>query len=413
MNRCSKKQVFLLPEKSGIRIPVTCGNGRMGFIDDTGRMVLPAKWGRATPFTKDGVSYVTSERRSWNLNFRFRGSFPTIRPRIATTDEYWKMDRLGNLSSHRFLQAKEINPSFRPTEPDSHGMSMIRDEHGVRWIKRDGSEAFPGTWSAGMNFKNDDPAAVCKNGKWGFINRKGEPVTALEWDQTHGFDGKGRACVSIHNKWGIIDAEGRLVVPLYFNHLAGFDEQGMCAAQLASGCGFIDRAGKIVIPFRHVRVESFDRFGMARVVMRNENDELRVGWIDRTGKVVIPCIHHDSLPEWQWRFQAHELLPVCDPKGFGLINREGRIITRSGGADLAHVEDPIAPGRFWIVRVPSSTSPGGNKGAFNPACYDQSGKLIWQCNDWTRRQISIWLAIVFGAISFGMFILRKGPSAPA
>jgi hypothetical protein len=388
--------IALIPEKSGIRIPVHVANGNMGFIDDTGRMVLAAKWMRATPFNQDGTCFVTSERRVRRYGFQARGH-PLFRTYTTLKQEDWKMDRLGTLTSYPRIQISQRHPDERPAAPDSHGMILIRDRRGVRWVKADGSEAFLGRWEEGIDFKNDDPAAVRTGGRWGFINRKGEAVTPLEWDQTQGFNGRGRACVAVNNKWGVINAKGDLIVPLYFNHLSGFDGKGMCAGSLESGSGFIDPAGKIIIPFRHARVEPFDHFDMAKVMMRDDDDNLRVGWIDRKGKLVIPCIYHDMVPDWVWRFKDHELLPVCDLKGFGLIDRKGRVVIPTGSGSLAHVEDPIAPGRFWITRVPGGVF-GGPPPAFKPACYDQDGKPIWQGKSRTRAQTATGIALFFGVV---------------
>lgn len=390
--------VALIPIESGIRIPVHVADGKMGYIDDSGRMMLAAKWERATAFGQDGSSYVTGERRRRRYEFQFRGGLPWFRTFVTANEELWKMDRLGNRTSAPIVRISERHPDWRLIKPDSHGMIKRGGGRGVRWIMADGSEAFPGTWEAGIDFANDDPAAVRMGGRWGFINRKGEAVTPIEWDQTHGFNGRGVACVAINHKWGLIHANGDLIVPPYFNYLSEFDDKGMCAATLDSGSGFIDPTGKILIPFRHVRVEPFDRFDMAKVVMRDEADNLRVGWIDRAGQLVIPCIYHDMVPDWMWRFKDHELLPVCDQKGFGLIDRKGRVIIPTGSGSLAHVEDPIAPGRFWITRVPGGVF-SGPPPAFKPACYDQDGKPIWQGAAHTRGQTAAGMAMIFGTVA--------------
>jgi hypothetical protein len=389
----------LIPIESGIRIPVHVADGKMGYIDDSGRMMLAAKWERATAFGQDGSGHVTGERGRRRYEFQFRGGLPWFRTFVTVNEEVWKMDRLGNRTSAPIVRISERHPDWRPIKPDSHGMIKRGGGRGVRWIMADGSEAFPGTWEAGIDFANDDPAAVRMGGRWGFINRKGEAVTPIEWDQTQGFNGRGVACVAINHKWGLLDAKGDLIVPPYFSYLSGFDENDMCAATLDSGSGFIDPTGKILIPFRHVRVEPFDRFDMAKVVMRDEADNLRVGWIDRAGKLVIPCIYHDMVPEWMWRFKDHELLPVCDQKGFGLIDRKGRFVIPTGSGPLAHVEDPMAPGRFWITKVPHETYPPKSPAGFKPACYDQDGKPIWQGAAKTRGQTATGLAMIFGTVA--------------
>jgi WG containing repeat len=367
----------LLPLRPGVRIPVYGSNGMMGYIDDTGRIIHAPQWKYASPFHDDGMAYVSNEQ------------------------EYWRIDRKGRKTPYAPIQASRIHPDLLPGPPDSHGMCLIPAPGASRWVMADGSEAFPGKWDEAKPFHNDDPAAVKKDGRWGFINRKGEQVIPHDWDETTGFDGQGRACVAMDRKWGVIDPSGKLTVPLYFNHLAGFDTKGMCAASTASGSGYIDAGGKIVIPFRHAQADSFDDFDMARVTMRTAPEEFRTGWIDRRGELVIPCIYSEIPHGWASHFAGHELLPVIGPRGGSLIDRKGKEIALSNGRSLHRVTDPIAPGKYWIIRGPGSDSHNSppSTAPFQPACYQPDGTLLWSGSTMTRRPIMAVVATLSGLIA--------------
>jgi hypothetical protein len=138
--------------------------------------------------------------------------------------QHYRIDRFENKAPHIpycFIPQDEAN---MPAHSDE--MTLVEQGTGFRWILKDGSPAFAGSWQKALDFKGDDPAAVLKDGRWGFINRNGETVIPFQWDETHRFDGNGRACVAIDRKWGVIDRNGRLVVPLYFKSLAGFEFHG-------------------------------------------------------------------------------------------------------------------------------------------------------------------------------------------
>lgn len=392
----------LLPVKSGIRIPVHTAEGKMGYINDSGKMILAAEWDEATPFGPNGKGFVRSDRMVWRFRFKPTKMFSRWPIYRFRENKFLEIDRQGNTEPVEIFSYLSRYPEV--PKPDEYGMALKRDHAGYKWVLANGSDAFPGIWENAKDFNSKDPAAVYENGRWGFINRKGETIIPFEWNDTRGFDGRGRACVTANNKSGAIDPAGKLVIPLYFNYLDGFDEKGMSAAQLDSGSGFIDLNGKIVIPFRYAHVSSFDRLGNAKVLMRNDQDELRFGWIDRSGRQIIPCIYHEWLPSWTSDFTDHELLPVCDSKGSGLIDRNGKIIIPTGSAALKHIEDPSAPGKFWIVSIPNGHI--GKRSTFIPACYDQSGKLIWQGNTWSRKAIA-GLGLLSAAAATGVLAIAK------
>ena len=64
-------------------------------------------------------------------------------------------------------------------------------------------------------------AAACKNGKWGYINTKGEEVIPCRYDDNQNYEGKsaspfheGLAAVCKGDKWGYINRQGEEVIPV-------------------------------------------------------------------------------------------------------------------------------------------------------------------------------------------------------
>lgn len=218
--------------------------------------------------------------------------------------------------------------------------------------------------------------------------------------------------MKIDRKWGVIDREGRLVVPLYFQLLSGFDEKNMCSAQLASGYGFIDPTGKIKIPFRYRKAGTFDRFDMARIEIADGQGYVRCGWINRSGESVVQPLYDIESPVWASNFADHELLPVLGSSGAGLIDRVGRTVVATAHGELQPIEDPNAPGKFWItasMHRSVTPPPGSSRPPFKPACYDQTGKLIWSdgiLSSLKIYQICAVISALVSAILFAMGSLR-------
>jgi hypothetical protein len=396
----------LRPPEAGVRIPVHAANGKMGYIDGCGKMVIDADWDTATPFGPDDNARVSVKQEVTKTRMLLSRWFPTLwRFGMARTG-YYRIDRFGNTTTEAPPVPYLLDSAISP--PDSDGMTLVEQGSGFRWILKDGSSALPGSWQKVLDFKDDDPAAVFKDGRWGFINRNGESVIPFRWDETHGFDGNGRACVAIDRKWGVIDREGRLVVPLYFKSLAGFDDKNMCSAQLASGCGFINREGKILIPFRYRKAGSFDRFDMAEIEIANSQGAVRRGWITRRGEFVVQPIYHLDDPVWASNFTDHELLPVIGSNGPGLIDRKGATVVAAASGELQHIGDPTAPGKFWIRTAPRRSvtpPPGSLRPPFEPACYDQTGKLIWRDDILASSRIFTICAAISGLIAAALFAM--------
>lgn len=59
-------------------------------------------------------------------------------------------------------------------------------------------------------------AEVKQNGKWGFIDRKGNVVITPQFDSTDKFSG-GIACVSLNGKQGLINKTGKFVIPAEYD----------------------------------------------------------------------------------------------------------------------------------------------------------------------------------------------------
>lgn len=54
------------------------------------------------------------------------------------------------------------------------------------------------------------------NGKWGYVNVKGEYIVTPQFDHAFLFSDNGLACVKLGNKYGFVDTTGKIVIePLY------------------------------------------------------------------------------------------------------------------------------------------------------------------------------------------------------
>lgn len=358
-----------LPIRPGVRIPVHAGWKHMGYIDDNGWLVEPARWKYVSPFHSDGFGYVSG-------------------------GGLYRIDRAGRLERRQPPpQAGMSAPRYRPL-PDKRGMILMQDvdrETGrsrCHWVGSDGKPAFPGEWEDARPFGDNDLAAVMSDGGYGFIDRTGKTVIALEWDDTRGFGVSRFAPVMRNGRWGVVDETGRLVVPPRFFDLSAYDEHDMAVARL-SDCGFINPQGRFVIPPIYQNCGPFDCYGMARVV----NLAGKCGWIGRDGAVRVGFLY-DAHPGNVTLVDHPRVLPVAVDGLGGLVDRGGKVLVPPSSGSVRWVGDPLVPEREWYVRVPTDrdSHPYGGKvdtPEFVPGCYDESGRLIW-AGSWTGVIIARW-----------------------
>ena len=147
---------------------------------------------------------------------------------------------------------------------------------------------------------SDGMAAVGKNGKWGYINHKGEEVIPCQYDNyyeygegneksemsfcaSHPFC-EGVAVVRLNEKWGIIDNKGNVIVEYGKYESIGDCHDGMLLAQNEGKRYMLNKNGEIAFDISgYEECKSFSE-GLCEV-----KKDGKYGYIDTNGNIVIPC----------------------------------------------------------------------------------------------------------------------------
>lgn len=74
-------------------------------------------------------------------------------------------------------------------------------------------------------FADDGYAAVCVDGKWGFVDKDGKQMIKPQFNEAHSFS-NGLAAVRFTNGWGYVDEKGNKVIATGFDDACDFNEQG-------------------------------------------------------------------------------------------------------------------------------------------------------------------------------------------
>ena len=197
---------------------------RCGYMDKTGRLVIPCKWDSFSGTFHEGMA---------NTCKYVLGAFPkegfinkkgemVIKKRWEQAGDFhegmaWiKLKSLHDLYSYINKQGVTvISAHFWKYCGDFHeGLAVVRQdgEYGLwGYIDKSGKYAIPCHWEGAGDF-HEGLAAVKENGLWGYIDKKGNLVSPCQWD-AYGEFCNGVAVVKKGDLLGCLDRAGNLITP--------------------------------------------------------------------------------------------------------------------------------------------------------------------------------------------------------
>jgi WG containing repeat len=351
-----------------------------GFIDGSGRLVIPAQFKTVQPF-QSGLAAVLVPPLGWGYidsagailvppSYRSARSFNEGRAIVATADimgRNWKVGAI-NLAGEIAVPL-----DFQELSDFSEGVAAARREGKFGFIDKDGKvtvgfqfqRAFPFRSGKARVFRGPD-------GRSGLIDRTGTLLAPFDYDMVYDFN-DGFAVVRKAHKFGLIDAEGKIVIPLRFaeigrpsdSHLAisksaSFSE-GLLPATLARNTkfGYVDRDNNLAIEPQFARAYEF---GEGRAIVQTwAADSFGVQGV---GGLFSGLIDRSGrfvvAPIFDWiRRQPGGLLQVKFGDRLGYIDADGRPLTFSSNEIDAYVERKKAELEQSIVaRKPERLDPG-------------------------------------------------------
>lgn len=196
-------------------------DGKFGFIDTGGKIVIECKYDSCTLFDSNGVA----TGKIMGSRFYF--------------------DRNGNVFSNMDeLKAAEILSSKEYTQGRNYAISDYAptlDPSGKWGYKQFDEWVIQPRFDAAGDFQ-DGIAAVSLGGKWGYIGKDGTNSIPFKYEQAGPLiDGLAR--VKLYGKWGYIDKTGTTVIPLKYAMATDFSD-GLAQVVFNGNNGYIDKTGQ-------------------------------------------------------------------------------------------------------------------------------------------------------------------------
>ncbi len=319
--------------------------------------------GTPIPFS-DGSSwgYLTTSGVTIQPQFEIAFPFSSGVAPVCTADGCGLIDTSGKFITP--LKDKQV-ASFAMRYSEGIGPLAREDKWG--YVDLSGNIVIPLKFEYAGDF-DQGMAPARLNGKYFFINHKGDSVTQ-EFDGVFDFT-EDLAPVEVGDKTGYIRRDGTFALPPIYHGTSGINfSEGLVAVRIDGKVGFIDKTGSVVVKPAYDDAYPFSE-GLAPVRVGDT-----WGYIDRKGKMVIP-------PRFRIGHSFHEgvaSVQLDDTGKMGYIDLIGAFaipptfdVAMPFCAGLAHVETFYTIG--YVEGMPCRQERYKGRQGF----IDHSGNYIWR-----------------------------------
>lgn len=192
-------------------------NGLWGYLDSTGREVIPCIYSIAYNFYY-GLAMVSKNKMCGYIDVKGNEIIPLIHQSIGsfgTFDDEIIEAAIGNKRGYYNRKGEIVIPfEYEKAFPYSEGLAPVR-----------------------------------KNGKWGFVDSANHVVIPFIYDDVWSFT-EGLAMAKLNNKWGFIDKTTRIIVPFEYDEVNMYDE-GKARVKKNGKWGAVDSSGNLIVPCVH------------------------------------------------------------------------------------------------------------------------------------------------------------------
>lgn len=281
-----------------------------GYIDETGRIVIPPRFVLSSQFS-EGLAWIRTETFVGFIN------------------------HVGNVA---FELPDSFSIGFR------EGLAAVATRTGWGFIDKTGGFISTKRYDQVESF-SDGLAAVAEGrwneAKYGFINRTGELAIPLQFvprqDQLETMSlsrfTEGLAPIMFGNLYGYIDHKGETVIRPIFRDAGQFSE-GLASVTATDGRrGYIDKQGLFVIRLASGRGGQFKE-GLATFAVEI-GGRTKMGYIDRTGKIImepkfdVAFDFIDGIAEVYFSQKVTSASGPVTRTGHGYIDKRGQFVWRT------------------------------------------------------------------------------------
>lgn len=276
-------------------------NGKFGFIDNTGKLVVPCIYeeiesfdiktfkGELTAAKKDGRWGFIDKKGKVVIPFEYEDHV-YISVGHTICDDKRKVRKNGKWGIINMNGQMEIPCKYDSIGSFNYGLAPAKIGYKYVYINMQGKIVLAGDYDKAETFENGI-AKVTKRDSTYMINTKGEKVN-VNVNQTEFHDGLCVVAKFVKEEasiyYGYANEKMKLVIPYDYDEAYDF-ENGMALVKLGGKWGYIDTNGNWIIYREFDEEFRFSSAGVAKVLWNG-----KWGLLTKDGDYVLPC-EYDSL----------------------------------------------------------------------------------------------------------------------
>jgi hypothetical protein len=263
-------------------------DGKWGFIDRTGALVIPATYDAVEDFS-EGLAAVRSQDKfgyidihgALKIPFQFDAAHLFVNglasvklccgSGFSPNDQWGFIDQTGKYV---------VNPQFSNALWFNEGLAPVQEGGSWGYVNGKGKFVIPATFTEALAF-SEGFAPVDQGGRWGYVDKTGKLVVNPQFEAAIIFK-DGLAAVRIGGKWGFIDHSGQYAINPQFSRVLAFNE-GAAQVYVGEKAAIVDKSGKFLVNPGQFSSMSIPVGGQTGVSTPNG-----AGIIDKTGNWLLP-----------------------------------------------------------------------------------------------------------------------------
>lgn len=323
-------------------------DGKYGYKDSKGNILFPARLDHAGYFSNSPLAAVKENGKYGYIDKSGKIAIALQYDLALDFHNGYAVVEKGGLRGLIDITGKEIIPiTMRQVDSQpSASMIRIKSDDKVGYFNTElKKEVVPLRYEDG-DFFYENRCAVKKNGKWGFIDKKGTEVIAFNYDGADFFV-ESRAAVKSGTYWGFIDVSGKMVIEAKYDSVGYFYKGGTFVKQ-ADKWGVIGKSGKQIIPFKYDAVSIEDLYMIDPLARLRAYINREMYLVDVTG-IEIPVKGLDNVRLEESYVNTH-LIGEKNGKA-ALLDKDGKQLTQPIYENIEFVPDALTNPYFIIATV--------------------------------------------------------------